>query len=79
MLLKATVVMNTLTNGGVLACIDTPCEIDLFQIFGIKWFVRGPLNGLQTIVKPQDLVFIVAAGITTLPMVNKSATKLFSL
>ncbi|TDH67851.1 hypothetical protein CCR75_009520 [Bremia lactucae] len=67
MLLKATVVKNTLINGGVLACIDAPCDADPFRFLGIKWFVKGPPNGLQTIVKPRDLVFIEATGITTRP------------
>ncbi|KAG1685284.1 hypothetical protein DVH05_008500 [Phytophthora capsici] len=65
MLLKATVVKNTLINGAVLACIDAPCDADPFRFLGIKWFVKGPPTALQGIVRPRDLVFIEATGITT--------------
>ncbi|EEY68470.1 uncharacterized protein PITG_04927 [Phytophthora infestans T30-4] len=67
MLMKATVVKNALINGAVLACIDAPCDADPFRFLGIKWFVKGPPTGLQGIVKPRDLVFIEATGITTRP------------
>ncbi|KAG2770283.1 hypothetical protein PC129_g17350 [Phytophthora cactorum] len=67
MLMKATVVKNTLVNGAVLACIDAPCDADPFRFLGIKWFVKGPPTGLQGIVRPRDLVFIEATGVTTRP------------
>ncbi|KAK1933563.1 hypothetical protein P3T76_011777 [Phytophthora citrophthora] len=67
MLLKATVVKNALINGAVLACIDAPCAADPFRFLGIKWFVKGPPTALQGIVRPRDLVFIEATGITTRP------------
>ncbi|POM63340.1 Hypothetical protein PHPALM_21282 [Phytophthora palmivora] len=67
MLMKATVVKNTLINGAVLACIDAPCTADPFRFLGIKWFVKGPPTALQGIVRPRDLVFIEATGITTRP------------
>ncbi|KAG7381605.1 hypothetical protein PHYPSEUDO_005809 [Phytophthora pseudosyringae] len=67
MLLKATVVKNTLINGAVLACIDAPCAADPFRFLGVKWFVKGPPTALQGIVRPRDLVFIEATGITTRP------------
>ncbi|GMF16355.1 unnamed protein product [Phytophthora fragariaefolia] len=67
MLLKATVVKNTLINGAVLACIDGPCNADPFRFLGVKWFVKGPPTPLQGIVRPRDLVFIEATGITTRP------------
>ncbi|KAL3673177.1 hypothetical protein V7S43_002471 [Phytophthora oleae] len=67
MLLKATVVKNTLINGAVLACIDAPCDADPFRFLGVKWFVKGPPTALQGIVRPRDLVFIEATGITTRP------------
>lgn len=67
MLLKATVVKNTLINGAVLACIDAPCDADPFRFLGIKWFVKGPPTALHGIVRPRDLVFIEATGITTRP------------
>ncbi|ETN19281.1 hypothetical protein PPTG_04639 [Phytophthora nicotianae INRA-310] len=67
MLMKATVVKNTLVNGAVLACIDAPCDADPFRFLGIKWFVKGPPTALQGIVRPRDLVFIEATGITTRP------------
>ncbi|GMF13284.1 unnamed protein product [Phytophthora lilii] len=67
MLLKATVVKNTLINGAVLACIDAPCSADPFRFLGVKWFVKGPPTALQGIVRPRDLVFIEATGITTRP------------
>ncbi|KAG7395846.1 hypothetical protein PHYBOEH_003139 [Phytophthora boehmeriae] len=65
MLLKATVVKNTLINGAVLNCIDAPCDADPFRFLGLKWFVKGPPTALQGIVRPRDLVFIEATGITT--------------
>ncbi|KAG6612419.1 uncharacterized protein IUM83_10722 [Phytophthora cinnamomi] len=67
MLLKATVVKNTLINGAVLACIDAPCDADPFRFLGIKWFVKGPPTALHGIVRPRDLVFIEATGITMRP------------
>ncbi|KAE9294602.1 hypothetical protein PF008_g24503 [Phytophthora fragariae] len=67
MLLKATVVKNTLINGAVLACIDAPCNADPFRFLGIKWFVKGPPTALHGIVRPRDLVFIEATGVTTRP------------
>jgi hypothetical protein len=67
MLLKATVVKNTLINGAVLACIDAPCDADPFRFLGVKYFVKGPPTALQGIVRPRDLVFIEATGITTRP------------
>ncbi|RLN91120.1 hypothetical protein BBJ28_00015867 [Nothophytophthora sp. Chile5] len=67
MLLKATVVKNTLINGAVLACIDPPSANDPFQFLGLKWFVKGPPAALQGIVRPRDLVFIEATGIITRP------------
>uniref|UniRef100_H3GDG5 FYVE-type domain-containing protein n=1 Tax=Phytophthora ramorum TaxID=164328 RepID=H3GDG5_PHYRM len=67
MLVKATVVKNTLINGAVLACIDAPCSADPFRFLGVKWFVKGPPTALHGIVRPRDLVFIEATGITTRP------------
>lgn len=65
MLLKTTYTHDELLDGEILHRICGPTPEDPFQFVGVKWIVKGNPKGIQSLVRPRDLIFLEATGIET--------------